>query len=114
MCHCYSNLHPFQCEEEEGSDLMQINCLDQKKVPSNSGPLLTSLTRSSRTTTKDEKQQKTEFKTFDDELKACCAQAMVLIGLALGVIVCLMCKTYFDNRKKKMETPDSPIFTIKA
>ena len=48
MCHCYSDLHPFHCEEEEGVDLLPVNCIEHKKVP-NSRPLLTMLSRSAST-----------------------------------------------------------------
>ena len=50
MCHCYSDLHPFHCEEEEGVDLLPVNCIEHKKVP-NSRPLLTMLSRSASTLT---------------------------------------------------------------
>ena len=50
MCHCYSDLHPFHCEEEEGVDLLPVNCIEHKKVP-NTRPLLTMLSRSASTLT---------------------------------------------------------------
>ena len=48
ICHCYADLKPFHCEEEEGVDLLPVNCIEHKKVP-NSRPLLTMLSRSAST-----------------------------------------------------------------
>ena len=28
-CHCYADLKPFHCEEEEGVDLIQVMCLNK-------------------------------------------------------------------------------------
>merc|ERR1711997_288924 len=102
MCHCYSDLHPFHCEEEEGVDLVPIHCLDQKKVP-NSRPLLTLLSRLSpppRPATP--KSSINLFKSLENNRRATLAAAsLVLIILALGGLVCLMGKTYYDNRKKR-------------
>ena len=103
MCHCYSDLHPFHCEEEEGVDLVPIHCLDQKKVP-NSRPLLTLLSRLSPPPPRPAtpKSSINLFKSLENNRRATLAAAsLVLIILALGGLVCLMGKTYYDNRKKR-------------
>merc|ERR1712018_137552 len=44
LCQCFSDLHPFHCEEEEGVNLVEIQCIDHLKV-ANSRPMLSVLSR---------------------------------------------------------------------
>jgi len=121
MCHCYSDLHPFHCEEEEGVDLLPVNCIEHKKVP-NSRPLLTMLSRSASTLkpkandtparhsgnvskTQYHKDNfgdsKTRVKQVLEQKTTLAAASCVLIIMALCGLVCLMGKTCHEEKRKK-------------
>ena len=118
LCHCYSDLHPFHCEEENGVALQKVYCLDRKKVPNSARPLLTVLSRFSSTTkspppapeisgySDDEEklgiiQQETEFSTDLEQRTTLAAASGVLIITALIGLICLMCKTFQEEKRKK-------------
>ena len=108
MCHCYSELHPFHCEEEEGVDLIQISCLDQKKVP-NSRPLLTMLTRTSTTTKLPKKMEnilriEAKLEQNTEQKTTLAAASGVLILMAVIGLICLMGKTCHEEKRKKNST----------
>merc|ERR1711997_17454 len=121
MCHCYSDLHPFHCEEEEGVDLLPVNCIEHKKVP-NSRPLLTMLSRSASTLkpkandtparhsgnvskTQYHKDNfgdsKTRVNQVLEQKTTLAAASCVLIIMALCGLVCLMGKTCHEEKRKK-------------
>ena len=101
MCHCYSDLHPFHCEEEEGADLVQIKCIVQKKV-ANNRPLLTMLSRASATmATTKRTVPKNNIKFGAKQKTTLAAAAGVLILMAIFGLVCLMGKTCHEEKRKK-------------
>ena len=100
-CHCYSDLNPFHCEEEEGVDLVPINCIIHKKVP-NTRPMLTLLSRSSATlppTTRTVPRNNTKLGTGQKTTLA--AASGVLILMAVFGLICLMGKTCHEEKRKK-------------
>jgi len=119
MCHCYSDLHPFHCEEEEGVDLLPVNCLEHKKVR-NSRPLLTMLSRSASTLSPKAKPRhsksivskkqssegnfgeiKTRVRQVLEQKTTLAAAAGVLILMAVCGLICLMGKTCHEEKRKK-------------
>merc|ERR1712039_1065781 len=135
MCHCYSDLHPFHCEEEEGVDLLPINCIEHKKVP-NSRPLLTMLSRSASTLSpratprhsksiiSSEKQShsepdnsgdiKTKVRQVLEQKTTLAAASGVLIIMALCGLVCLMGKTCHEEKRKKKNSLTPRTHSIKS
>jgi len=134
MCHCYSDLHPFHCEEEEGVDLLQVNCIEHKKVP-NSRPLLTMLSRSvstlspratprhSKSIVSSEKQShikdnsgdiKTRVRQVLEQKTTLAAAAGVLIIMAICGLVCLMGKTCHEEKRKKKNSMSPRTHSVKS
>jgi len=132
MCHCYSDLHPFHCEEEQGVDLLPVNCIEHKKVP-NSRPLLTMLSRSASTlspkaTPRHSKSIVSKKKSHEDhygesktrvrqvlEQKTTLAAASgVLIIMAICGLVCLMGKTCHEEKRKKKNSLSPRTHSVKS
>jgi len=135
MCHCYSDLHPFHCEEEEGVDLLPVKCIEHKKVP-NSRPLLTMLSRSastlspnratprhSKSIVSSEKQSHSEANSGDiktrvrqvlEQKTTLAAASGVLIIMAVCGLVCLMGKTCHEEKRKKKNSLSPRTHSVKS
>jgi len=134
MCHCYSDLHPFHCEEEEGVDLLPVKCIEHKKVP-NSRPLLTMLSRSASTLSpratprskrivSSEKQshskdnsgdsKKTRVRQVLEQKTTLAAASGVLITMAVCGLVCLMGKTCHEEKRKQKNSLSPRTHTVKS
>jgi len=106
LCQCFSDLHPFHCEEEEGVDLVQIQCIDHLKVP-NKRPILRMLSRQASQEPKTESGEKiTSRRNFElastTKGTTLAAASIVLILSALCLLLCLIGKTYHENHKRKI------------
>jgi len=110
LCQCFADLHPFHCEEEEGVDLVQIQCIDHLKVP-NKRPILRMLSRHHEPQTTEKITSKRKYElglSSTTKGTTLAAASIVLILSALALLLCLIGKTYHENNvRKKAEIAES-------
>ena len=120
MCHCYADLHPFHCEEEEGVDLVPVNCL-KKARPSSplKRPMLTLLSRKMpkpatstlRSTTATSKTSEHSKLLTAQKNSALATVSLVLVIVALAAIMTLILKSYCENQKEAKKKKVSSVST---
>ena len=125
ICHCYADLKPFHCEEEQGVDLVPVMCLEKIRPPSPlNRPIFgfgfgsrrpmprsqSSPTTSMKNTTAAKQQierRKYKLLTTFNSKNATATSTSVLVILALIAIISLMAKTYVENKKKSAKRKTS-------
>ena len=108
LCQCFSDLHPFHCEEEYGVDLVQIQCIDHLRVPNaRPRPMLRMLSRLAEkrplSSTIKPKEAKYKLGPIGKNGTTLAAASIVLILSALCLLLCLIGKVYHERHKAKIE-----------